>query len=275
MARPDPAITYLKDLGYLPVRLPRSDVTPLQIASKNGKDLELLGSLADAMIAGSVPLPPVVFDIQTAGTVNGQRSSRVKLSVGVNILNGILKALTGKSLDASAGYESADTLRFEFTGVTAGKIDIVRLDQFLNRAKIHPDCKHIEELMLDDEVGVITATISSKRFLVTAQDENSFDISLNVPVLQQIAGGELKVNVTNSDKTEIAYEGATPVVFGVQAIQLFFDENGHYTAFDPFNAGEVAVKAIGLPAAGNPKLFTVGGAFVRLAKAQTRAAARR
>ncbi len=96
MARPDPAITYLKDIGYMPIRLPRTDVVPLQIVSQNGKDLELLGSLVDAIITGSVPLPPVISDIQTAGQVNGQRSSRVKLSVGINILNGILQALTGK-----------------------------------------------------------------------------------------------------------------------------------------------------------------------------------
>ncbi len=157
----------------------------------------------------------------------------------------------------------------------AGKVDIVRLDQFLNRAKIHPDSKHVEELMLENEVGVITATISSKKFLVTAQDENSFDISLNVPVIQQIAGGELKVNVTNSNKTEVAYEGTNAVAFGVQAIQLFFDENGHYTAFNPYEAGEVAVKAIGLAAASKPKLFSVEGAFARFAKPQGRAAGRR
>ena len=120
--------------------------------------------------------------------------------------------------------------------------------------------------MLENEVGVITATISSKKFLVTARGENWFDISLNVPVIQQIAGGELKVNVTNPNKTEVAYEGTNAVAFGVQAIQLFFDENGHYTAFNPYEAGEVAVKAIGLAAASKPKLFSVEGAFARFAK---------
>ena len=275
MSRPDPALMYLKDLGYLPVRLPRTDVVPLQLVARSGKDLDPLGHLADVMMPGSIPLPAVLNDIQAAGGISGQRSARIKLSIGLTILGNIVQALTGKDLDFSAAYGRARTLRFEFTGVSVAKIDVVRLDQFLNRAGINPDCKHVEEMMIDDEVGVITATVSSRKFLVSAQDEADADVEVNVPVVQAVAGGNLKVEAAGAHQFGVSYEGVAPVIFGVQAVRLFFDENGHYTAFDPFKAGEGAVRAFGLAAASTPTLFTVDGAFTRIRSPRAHTAANR
>ena len=56
----DPFIQALKSFGYLTVRLPKADIAPLQILSKNGKDLERLGFLEKLLMTGgavSLSLP--------------------------------------------------------------------------------------------------------------------------------------------------------------------------------------------------------------------------
>jgi hypothetical protein len=53
-------------------------------------------------------------------------------------------------------------------------------------------------------------------------------------------------------------------VFGFQAVQLFYD-NGHYTAFEPIGAGEMAARALSkakLPT--GVKAFSSRAAFARL-----------
>src|SRR5262249_19713671 len=124
MAKPDPFLNLLKDIGFLPMRLPRTDVEPLTVVSKNGKDLNLLGQLASAMVAGVVALPPIASDIQTAGQIQGTKTSKIKFSIGVDILGSIIQALTGEKLNVSVGFNNASTLTFEFADVTVDKVDI-------------------------------------------------------------------------------------------------------------------------------------------------------
>jgi hypothetical protein len=253
--------------------MPKADLRPLQIVSKDGKDFDLLGEVKDAMVTeAGVMLPPIFADIQTANRVEGQRTARVKLSVGVNILGNILQALTGQNLDVSVGYQGAKTIAFQFADVTVDRIDIVLLDRYLNRSDIHPDVRFIEDLMIDDRVGIITSTLKSKKYLTTAQDAGGTDISINVPIIQGIAGGKVTVGATNSGSTQVAYEGATPVVFGFQAIRLFFDENGNYTAFDPFKTGEGALRAPGAVAGAAPTPFEIDAGFARVESGASRAA---
>ena len=55
-----------------------------------------------------------------------------------------------------------------------------------------------------------------------------------LPVIKQIAGGKLGISTSGDSNTKVAYEGATPITFGVQAIRLGFDANGKRIGFlDP------------------------------------------
>src|SRR5215469_17007342 len=119
MSHPDPFLNLLKDISYLPLRLPRTDVQPVQLIGIDGKELTVLGQVADAMKAGpTAVMPPVQNDIQTANQIQGTRSATVKLGIGLNLLGGIINALTGQNLDVSAAYQRASTITFEFDDVT-------------------------------------------------------------------------------------------------------------------------------------------------------------
>ncbi len=271
MAKPDPFLNLLKDIGFLPLRLPREDVRPLQLVRQDGKDLNLLGDLANAMQPGSEPLPPIVSDIQSANSIQGTRTSKVKFSIGINVLGSIIRALTGEQMSLTAGFENAATLTFEFADVTVEKIDIILLDRYINRADIHPDAGSVREAMIEGKCGVITAVARTRKYLVSAQRENGSELGLSVPVIQGAVGGKVAVASANASNTKIAYEGAKPVTFGAQAIKLFFNDEGDFTTFQPVKAGDAAVRQFGLQAGGQPELITVDGIFTDVVESGLRA----
>jgi hypothetical protein len=268
MSRPDPFLNLLKDIGFLPLRLPRADVQPLQLMNVDGKKFSLLGDLDEAMNSGSATLPTVKKDITTAGQIQGTRSSTVKASLGLDILGNILGALTGTKLDVSAGFQNATTLTFELGDVTVSTVSVILLDKYLNVATIDATAKQIMQLMKAGKVGVTTAVARSKKYIVSAQNDKGTDIKADVPVIKGIASGNLSVSTTGSKSQKVVFEGPDAVTFGVQAAQLRFDKSGVITALDQIAAGSavLGMAAKSKPTAqGKPRLVTSKSRFIEIA----------
>src|SRR5437867_1193967 len=265
MARPDPFLTLLKDIGFLTVRLPRGDVRPLQMIEKDGKDLNLMGDLENAMASpAGATAPQVVQDIPAAQLIQGQQTSKIKLNIGLTLLGNILSALTGQNLNVSAAFQKASTVTFEFADVTVDKVDIILLDRFLNLSDINPDARAIHDLLLDGRMGVITATARTKKYLVSAQRDDGSNVGIDVPTIKGVAGGNLAVESAATGSAKVAFEGSTPLAFGLQGILISFDQNGRFTAFDPLKAGEGAARGLDLAAV--PNFLTSPAIFADLRK---------
>lgn len=264
MARPDPFLTLLADIAFLPLRLPRSGIEPLALVSKAGKDLTILGKLQEAFTGSDLGAPPISRDIGTAASVQRTRTSRIQLSVGLSLLQNILQALTGKSCEISGGFESASSLVLEFAGVSVDRADLVELDRYLGRAVIHPDSRHVRTMLVKGDCGVITAVLRCRRYLVTAHTQNGGQAAINLPLLQKAVAGQVRVTAAGEDSRRIAFEGPDPLAIGVQAVQLFYTNDGRFSAFDPIAPGSAAVRGLAEPIR-LPKMFTADGAFVRLA----------
>lgn len=268
MSRPDPFLNLLQGIGYLPLRLPREDVAPLQLLSLAGKKFGLLGDLNDAMNAGTAKLPAIKKDIGTAGQIEGTRSSTVKLSLGLDILGNILGALAGTKLDVSAGFQDASTLTFEFADVTVSCVSIILLDKYLNLATIDATAKQIEQLMQSGKVGVTTAVARTKKYIVSAQDDTGTDIKADVPVIKGIASGSLGVSTTGKGSQKIVFEGPKAVTFGVQAAKLRFDKAGKISSLDQMAAGSGSVLGMrAKPQTGSqpkPNLVKVQSRFIEI-----------
>ena len=268
MSRPDPFLNLLKDIGFLPLRLPRADVQPLQLLNLEGNKFSLLGDLDEAMNSGAAKLPGIKKDIATAGQIQGTRSSAVKASLGLDILGNILGALTGTKLDVSAGFQNASTLTFEFGDVTVSTVSIILLDKYLNLATIDATAKQIKQMMQAGKVGVTTAVARSKKYIVSAQNDRGADIKADVPVIKGIASGNLSVSTSGSKNQKVVFEGPDAVTFGVQAAQLRFDQSGTITALDQIAAGTAVFGVAAKPkaaAAGKPRLVTSKSRFIEIA----------
>lgn len=268
MSRPDPFLNLLKDIGFLPLRLPRADVQPLQLLNLDGKKFSLLGDLDEAMNSGAAKLPAIKKDIATAGQIQGTRSSTVKASLGLDILGNILGALTGTKLDVSAGFQNASTLTFEFGDVTVNTVSVILLDKYLNVATIDPSAKQIKQLMQAGQAAVTTAVARSKKYIVSAQNDKGNDIKADVPVIKGMASGNLSVSTTGSKSQKIVFEGPDAVTFGLQAAQLRYDKSGVITALDQVAAGSAVFGLAAKPKAqaqGKPRFVTSKSRFIEIA----------
>jgi len=228
----DKFITHLKSFGYCAIRLPRANLKPLQILTKGkGKDLDPLGDLTTVFTAGSnIQLPEIQQDM--AECISGQSSSDLKLGIGLSILGSIIGAMGGSKLGLDAKYQQAESIAFEYRDVVVESVAVANLDQYLADADVSPFSRYVTELLDSDDVYVTTSTIKSKKFTVDAKSSRGANVRLSVPEIQGVVGGSVKVSAHENSSSKLTYEGNVPLVFGFQAVPLFY-EKGCYTAFEP------------------------------------------
>jgi hypothetical protein len=228
----DPFIQALKSFGYLTVRLPKADIAPLQILSKNGKDLERLGFLEKLLMSGgAVSLPALKSGTPTAN-INGRRTGDIKIGLGLSILGNIIGAMGGSTLGLEVQYRQATSAAFEFNEVTEDKIEIVELDQYLGDADINPASVYINKLLEADQIYVTTSVIKSSKFTFEVKTNDGAEVKVEAPIIQQVVGGNVNVSTSSEADSKLTYEGKIPLVFGFQAVRIYYDD-GNYTAFAP------------------------------------------
>ncbi len=242
MGNSDPFLTYLKSFGYSVVRLPRTDIRPLQLFIRENSRLSRLGDVETILRPGAaVPLPRVKENA-AAANVSGERTRDLSLGVGLTILGSVIGAMGGSRLGLDVGYRSAKTIAFEFTDVLEDRVDLADVDQYLTDADIAPFSSHAAELLEADSIHVTTSTIKSRTFIVEAREESGTPVKLSVPDIQQIVGASVNVSIDQKSNAKMVYQGAQPLVFGFQAARLFY-EQGRYTAFKPMPPGAGALEA--------------------------------
>lgn len=262
MGNSDPFLTYLKSFGYSVIRLPRTDIRPLQVLVKEGTRLTRLGDLVSILQPGErVALPVVKMDIPAAN-ISGERTRDLSIGVGLSILGNLIGAMGGSKLGLDVGYKNAKTATFEFADVLEDHVDLIDLDQYLSDADISAFSHHVAQLLEADAVYVTTSVIKTKKFVVQAKKSDGVTLDVKVPEIQKSVGGNVKVATTGGTSDKVLYEGAVPLVFGFQAARVYY-ENGHYSAFKPLPPGETALEASGRQAASRAEYHQSESPFVR------------
>ena len=236
MGNSDPFLVHLKSFGYSVIRLPRTDVEPLQVLAKEDTRLTRLGHLATILIPGAqIGVPRIKANVPAAN-VSGERTHDLSIGVGLSILGSVIAAMGGSKLGLDVTYKNAKTAAFEFVDVLEDRVDLADVDQYLTDADISAFSTHAAKLLEADSVYVLTATIKSRKFIVQAKESSGIPVEIQIPEIQQVVGASVKVSLGREASSMIAYEGSQPLVFGFQAARLFY-ENGRYTAFKPMPAG--------------------------------------
>jgi hypothetical protein len=249
----DPAITYLRSVGFSVVRLPRPDFRPLQIFADDGHDLSPLGDLAELMKAPVGVAPPAVETDLPGPSISGSNASTLSVGVGLHVLGTALAAMGAGKLGLDVAYKSASTVTFEFLKTTTDRVAVVAVDKYLGRCDVDPDARGVGKMLEADDVYVITATIKSTSITVTSKASGGAEAKLEVPDIEKIVGGKVKVSADDKSSAKITYTGRVPLVFGFQAVRLFYDR-GAYTTFEPLQSGKIAAKALDPGAFGAPDL---------------------
>jgi hypothetical protein len=268
MSRPDQSITFLRSYGFSVFRFPRASAQPLELMHRDGKDLTRLGTVPDLVVAGEIPAPDVRRDASPGIDIEGKETSKVNVAIGLSILGSFISALGGGKLGLDVAFNKARTVTFQYTAVSEDVVDVLAVEKFVKAGKISP---HIPagtlEKLLDDEVYVVTSVLKTKKIVVTAQGENGATVKVDVPIIKQAVGGSVSVDTASGMESKIAFEGAVPVAFAFQAVQLVFDDSGQFLTTQQLEAGDAAARAFP-PAAGGarrPVFLETRGAFVRVA----------
>jgi len=238
----DPVLSYLKSFGYSVVRLPRADIRPLQVLTKEDTRLSRLGELATVLQPRGHITSPTVHENVSAATISGQRTRELSFGVGLSILGSIIGAMGGSKLGLDVTYKQARTVAFEFADVTSDGVELVDIDQYLTDADLSPFSTHVAKLLESDAIYVTTSTIKSRKFVVEAKQSDGTALEVKIPDIQGIVGGNVTVSASGGAASKVVYEGAVPLVFGFQAARLFY-ENGRYTAFRALSPGNEGLEA--------------------------------
>jgi hypothetical protein len=242
MGNSDPLLTYLKSFGYSVIRLPRTDIQPLQVLVKEDTRLTRLGDLATILRPGPQVALPRLKENVAAANISGERTRDLSIGVGLSILGSVIGAMGGSKLGLDVTYKNARTAAFEFADVLEDRVDLADVDQYLTDADISAFSSHAAQLLEADSVYVMTSTIKSKKFIVQAKESSGTPIDIQIPEIQKIVGGSVNVTAAREASSKVAYEGPQPLVFGFQAARLFY-ENGRYTAFKALEPGTSAFEA--------------------------------
>jgi hypothetical protein len=250
----DPALTALKTIGYNVVQLPRIDLRPGQLLMASGKRLQRLGELGSVFTRDPGDPPPPTMSVDRPGpAIAITKSAAMDAGVGLNILGGLISALGGSTLGLNLAYAKAKRIEMEYSGTLENNVEVALLDQFLAGASVNQFSKAAKQMLEKDMVYVVTSTLKAATLNVTATDSKKNSIGIDVPVLSNAIGGNLKVASSGEGSTKLTFKGGTPLVFGFQAIQLVFD-NGVYTTFKPTGGGSVIAESIMSETEGAPAL---------------------
>lgn len=248
----DPTLSAIKSKGYNVVRLPRIDMAPTQLLVANGKTLQRLGDLLSVFVPDSDgPPPPPISADRPGPNIQGTKSADIGLDIGLNILGGLIAALGGSQIGVNFAYKQARSVQFEFGSTLENSTQLAQIDAFLASAKINSFARAVAQMLEADKVFVVTSTLKSANLTVAAKDSQNHSLGLDMPVIQNAIGGNLKVTSASSDNSVVTYQGSVPLVFGFQAVQLIFD-NGKYRTMKLVDAGSRVAEAVAIGATEAP-----------------------
>jgi hypothetical protein len=225
----DPRLTFLNDLGYNVVRFPRKGIVPLGVIGLDQKSKTWLGTLDQIWKTEvAVPAPGVPNEV---GDLKGEKTSDLKLSIGLEILANALSGMfgtTAPSLDTA--YKNAKSLQFVFKDVQSVGIDAFEIGNFLAQGDLKPNpvVKRFFSGEKNVEALIVTEVLQAKAIGVVGKRDAGTEVKVNVPNIQAAVGAKVSVGVSSASENEVVYEGQEFLVFGFKAFRIG-RANGEWT----------------------------------------------
>ena len=158
----DPLLGLLREQGYNVVRMPRTGLSPLQILTCQGTDLQPLGEMK-TLLESDEPPPAIVRDATFADfRGNVVRSGLVSAELGLGFLGNLLAALGGSNTGLESAARVAETIQYTFRDVRQDAVAIAELDSCLSRSKLRPGLPGLGRLLAQDAIYVTTATLKCR-----------------------------------------------------------------------------------------------------------------
>ncbi len=212
----DPRLTYLNDLGYTVVRLPRTGIRPLGLLGKDYGSISYLGSLEQIWITPEpVPIPEAPH---TVSALSGAGTSDIKLSAGLDILANAISGMFGAAPPSlNFAYHNSKSVQFRFTDVQSSSIDPFLIGNYLASGDLklgNPFTRYFNDA--GAEAYIISEVLQAKAISVTAKDQDGVAVDVDVPAIQAALGAKVGVATSAANSSEVTYIGPEYLTFGMK-----------------------------------------------------------
>lgn len=215
----DDSTRFLKGVGYNVVRHPNAEIKPLGLIGVQNKEPSYLGPLNLLITNPPGPLPAVQEDVPAAD-INGKTSSALKIGIGVNIIGSLIGAMGG-NLGVRLDYTNARQVQFSYTAVLNDSAVPLEVGNYLRNAEVDAGNLLLEQYVLGNgELFLITKTAKSKKFSVTYERSTGVAAKVDLPVLQGLVGGDVKVEANGANNSVVTFEGKENLVFAFQCFRV-------------------------------------------------------
>lgn len=224
------ADNWLKPFHFTALELPRRDVAPADVLFRNnGAYDQKVGKLS--MLFSSEAGQPAATSGEPTGSIARTFEKKVEASLGVKILGAIFGGSASSQLGADLEAKRARSLSVTYEDVTQDSLAVLELQFWLQGANVL-GANQAQDWLDKEKLAAVTAVLKTAKLSIVAANESGAAIGLNVPEIQGIVGGDVKVSAQSSDSSKITFTGKEPIAFGFQAFVMQFDK-GVWLGLEP------------------------------------------
>lgn len=184
------------------------------------------------MLTPKFTMPKITYDEEMTG-ISGTQTEALNFKTSVSLLDGFFSVLgaVGALDKVKAAYEHKRTgkLRFRFKAATRDSVDTVAFGKALIPCRL--DQRH-PFVQPGNSYYVTVGVVRSTSITVSASDDSSNKVSLDVGALKKAIGVGTKIGIDQGREGELTYGGRVPLAFGVELIQMSYDDEQNKFLFD-------------------------------------------
>ena len=203
--------------------------------------LSIIGTLDQLVQNATADLPSV--ETGDAATINGARSSKLPVSLGLDVMGGIIQAMGG-NLGVKASYENAKKVQFAYSGVSLLRANIIKIGDYLQSGDVLWDHLILKKYLFGKgKLYVLTEVATSNEFGVEAFRSDNTSIDVSVPTIAQAVGGKVSVGYDGQSTSAVKYKGDKQLAFGFAAVEfsaIHNDQDDLALNFEPVKAGDAS-----------------------------------
>jgi len=158
-------------------------------------------------------------------SIAGTQTAALQFEVGINLLAGFFSALSAlgalDKIKAAYKHKRTEKLRFRFKDASRDSVDSLAFGKALIPCKLEQRQPYVQPR---NSYYVTVGVVRSKSISISAKDDESNTVSLDVGALKNAIGVDGKLDLSQSSEGELTYSGPTPLAFGVELVQLSYNE---------------------------------------------------
>lgn len=221
----DNSNTFLRDVGYNVIKLPRDSFHPLDLLASDGRALQYIGSIDKLLTNSSAPMPNVMVD-KVAASVNGNATSSMNISIGLSILNGLIQALGGGTLKLDLGFTNARKSTFQFANVVFDSAAPIDVGKYIQGGEFDANNPLLKNILGHGRLFVVTETLKASEITVKFEKSDGVKATVDVPVIKQAVGANIGVDVQAGSENVVTFKGDpnTRLAFGFKCYEIAYND---------------------------------------------------